>query len=231
MHISLIRALGYSDLNDAVDILADWKDKTSQLCKPCWELQYCPYGPIVEESPLLPSLRESAVESVSYIRQCLEKGKLASGEELDEHRRQSFEQTVSDFNEEDYPEDIPQLLRDASCKVFGHMCPVFFVAEPVTETWDCRKHSRSIPQGIMLKVARRDGQICQICNEPVADNEVEFDHIIPFSKGGRSIAENLRVVHRNCNRVKSNSLEDLLHPKPIEHTFEWSKSEKNDING
>jgi hypothetical protein len=32
----------------------------------------------------------------------------------------------------------------------------------------------------MLKVVRRDGQICQKCNQPVADDEVEFDHLIPF---------------------------------------------------
>jgi len=112
---------------------------------------------------------------------------------------------------------IPQVIADASCKVFGHLCPVFFTAEPLTETREGRRHSRSVPREVMLKVVRRDGQICQKCFEPVADNEVEFDHLIPFSKGGASTIENLRVVHRECNRRKKASLDEILSPNPLEH--------------
>jgi len=25
----------------------NWKKKVPALCKPCWELKYCPYGPLV----------------------------------------------------------------------------------------------------------------------------------------------------------------------------------------
>jgi hypothetical protein len=32
------------------DLLEDQKDKT--ICKPCLELNYCPYGPLVEQFPL-----------------------------------------------------------------------------------------------------------------------------------------------------------------------------------
>ena len=77
-------------------------------------------------------------------------------------------------------------MKEASCRVFGHICPVFFSAEPLTETKNRREHNRFIPRDVMLKVVRRDGQICQECNKPVRDDEVEFDHIIPFSKGGDS---------------------------------------------
>jgi hypothetical protein len=54
---------------------------------------------------------------------------------------------------------------------------VFFVAEPFTETAERRKPGRTISREVMLKVVRRDGQICQSCHEPVPDNEVEFDHV------------------------------------------------------
>lgn len=111
-------------------------------------------------------------------------------------------------------------MTEASCRVFGHICPVFLVSEPFTETKERRKHNRLIPRDVMLKVVRRDGQICQKCNEPVSDNEVEFDHIIPFSKGRGSTTENLRLIHKNCNRRKSNSLEEILHPTPTEHLFD-----------
>jgi 5-methylcytosine-specific restriction endonuclease McrA len=78
----------------------------------------------------------------------------------------------------------------------------------------------------MMKVVRRDGQICQKCNKHVPDPEVEFDHIIPFSKGGRSTVENLRVVHRECNRQKSNSLREILPQQPIQHLWELQNSDR-----
>jgi hypothetical protein len=106
------------------------------------------------------------------------------------------------------------------CKIFGHICPVYFVAEPFTETKHRRSNSRSIPREIMLKVVRRDGQICQKCNEPVADDEVEFDRVIPFSRGGAATVENLRLVHRSCNRRKGASLRELLSEDPVrDHYF------------
>lgn len=97
------------------------------------------------------------------------------------------------------------------------MCPGFEVGEPFTETKDLRRQSRSIPREVMLKVVRRDGQICQSCFQPIPDNEVEFDHIIPFSKGGSTTADNLKLCCRTCNRKKSDSLAEFLSPNPIEH--------------
>ena len=29
-----------------------WKERTEHVCKPCWELKYCPYGRIVELFPI-----------------------------------------------------------------------------------------------------------------------------------------------------------------------------------
>lgn len=133
---------------------------------------------------------------------------------------------IDTFDENDYPENIPDVLVDASCRVFGHLCPVFLVSEPLTETKELRNHTRSIPRSVMLKVVRHDGQICQICNQPVPDNEVHFNHIIPFSKGGPSTAENLRLVHDDCNWEKGKELKDILSSNPIEHLVNL----KNDIN-
>jgi hypothetical protein len=30
----------------------EWKRRTKHICKPCWELKHCPYGPLIEEFPL-----------------------------------------------------------------------------------------------------------------------------------------------------------------------------------
>jgi hypothetical protein len=223
MHPSIKKALGRDSRTKDKEVLRDWKNQTARLCKPCWELQYCPYGPLVEGFPLLPVLRAEAEEHNDYLRGCLESGRLANGAKLDRKRRKMFEHDLRDFDPDDYPEEVPQVLADASCRVFGHVCPVFFAAEPLTETRHRRKHSRSISRDVMLKVVRRDGQICQKCHEPVPDNEVEFDHVIPFARGGRSTVDNLRLVHRECNRRKGRSLEELLHPAPIEHLFQLQR--------
>jgi len=226
IHKSIKETLNYPVNMSEKEMLVDWKKRTSNLCKPCWELQYCPYGPVVEDFPLFPPIRNEAVEHNNYLKKCLETGMLGGGEKLDEFRKKWFKKQVKKFKPNDYPENIPKVLLEASCRVFGHICPVFFVAEPLTETKEMRTHSRAIPREVIIKVIRRDGQICQKCNKPVVDNEVEFDHVIPFSKGGKSTSENLRLVHRNCNRKKSNSLEEILHPMPIEHLYNLRKKNK-----
>lgn len=213
MHKSIKKILGYKSNISDEEILSNWKKRTSNLCKPCWELKYCPYGPVVEDFPLFPPTRDEAIEHNNYIKKCLETGKLGNGDKLNIIRKKCFKKEVDEFNLKDYPENIPKALLEASCRVFGHICPAFVVAESLTEIKELRKHSRSIHRDAMLKVVRRDGQICQKCNKPVSDNEVEFDHIIPFSKGGKSTTENLRLIHKNCNRRKSNLLEDILHPR------------------
>jgi 5-methylcytosine-specific restriction endonuclease McrA len=220
VHLSIKKAPGLRPAVNDAELLRDWKRRTSSLCKPCWELHYCPYGPVVEDFPLLPPIKSEAEDHNEYLRSALRSGRLANGQPLDSYRRKVFQRMLARYKASDHPEIIPRVMTEASCKVFGHLCPVFFVAEPLTETRDRRSHSRAISREVMLKVVRRDGQICQRCHEPVRDDEVEFDHIIPFSKGGRSTAENLRLVHRDCNRRKSDSLGEVRHPRPIQHLLE-----------
>ena len=82
-------------MKDKVQISFEkWKKRCNgtyinAICKPCWELKYCPYGVIVE-----------------------------------------------DFELRDEPEDPYR------CRIFGHICPVFLVAEPLTETKELRNISR-----------------------------------------------------------------------------------------
>jgi 5-methylcytosine-specific restriction endonuclease McrA len=70
----------------------------------------------------------------------------------------------------------------------------------------------------MLKVVRRDGQVCAICRVNIPDDKIEFDHIIPISRGGPTSPENLRVLCRDCNRKKSDALSELLAEDPLRRT-------------
>jgi hypothetical protein len=189
----------------------------SPVCKPCWELRYCPYGPLVEQFPLSPdqkSLRDIRLRR-AYWQEILTDGQVRTDAELtDACERFLFAdpatwQWIKQFD-----------TTDLECTVFGHICPVFFVAEGFTETKELRRTGRHIPRDIMLKVVRRDGQICQICHQPVPDNELEFDHVIPLSRGGPPTSDNLRLVCRSCNRKKSDSLAELLEGR------QWSADPK-----
>ncbi|MBN1883622.1 MAG: TerB family tellurite resistance protein [Deltaproteobacteria bacterium] len=62
-----------------------------------------------------------------------------------------------------------------------------------------RERSRHIPQDVKVAVYHRDGGRCVICNSDVG---LEFDHIIPFSKGGANTAENIQLLCHVCNLKK-----------------------------
>ncbi|MEW6459387.1 MAG: HNH endonuclease signature motif containing protein [Bacillota bacterium] len=51
-------------------------------------------------------------------------------------------------------------------------------------------------EAVCSVIFARSSLFCQVCFQPVPDDQVEFDHIIPYSKGGASTADNLRLVHR-----------------------------------
>lgn len=56
-------------------------------------------------------------------------------------------------------------------------------------------------------IKRRDNYTCQQCGRYMPDSfGLEIDHIIPVSKGGKSIADNLQVLCSECNRRKSDKL-------------------------
>lgn len=44
--------------------------------------------------------------------------------------------------------------------------------------------------------------ICQICGKPVNRAEMSVDHIIPLSKGGTNLEDNLQLSHDFCNKMK-----------------------------
>lgn len=65
------------------------------------------------------------------------------------------------------------------------------------------KNREPIPQEIQDRVWNRDGGICVKCG---SREKLEFDHIIPFSKGGSNTYRNLQLLCEKCNRQKSNKI-------------------------
>ena len=59
---------------------------------------------------------------------------------------------------------------------------------------------RGIPQDVKDRVWRRDDGKCVVCG---SQTNLEFDHIIPFVKGGASTYRNVQLLCETCNRQKS----------------------------
>jgi hypothetical protein len=57
----------------------------------------------------------------------------------------------------------------------------------------------SIPESIRSEVWRRDGGKCTECG---SKEQLQFDHIIPVSKGGASTSANIQLLCRACNQKK-----------------------------
>lgn len=78
---------------------------------------------------------------------------------------------------------------------------VFSDDAPIDEHNTETKRSRIIPTHIKLEVWKRDGGKCIECG---ATDELHFDHILPFSKGGTSLkVENVQLLCARHNLEKS----------------------------
>jgi hypothetical protein len=211
VHPEIKKALGFDETETDDQVISVMREARRWACKPCWELKYCPYGPLVEESPLLPTTRDEAENHHSYLKNCLTTGVLGDGSPLDDNRRELFECWVAEFDPDSHPNEIPDILLELRCRIFGHICPVIFVAENISETSSVRRRTRSIPAPIKMRVARRDNYMCQECKRMLSDFDIEFDHIIPLSKGGHSSEENLRVTCWDCNHDKTDAYDPSEH--------------------
>jgi len=60
-----------------------------------------------------------------------------------------------------------------------------------------------IPEDVRAFVWTRDEGRCVRCE---ADQELQFDHVIPVAKGGGNAADNIQVLCGDCNRLKSDSI-------------------------
>jgi Restriction endonuclease len=58
---------------------------------------------------------------------------------------------------------------------------------------------RTIPTNVKLYVWRRDGGRCVECG---SNEKLEYDHIIPVSKGGSNTERNVQLLCEHCNRMK-----------------------------
>ncbi len=62
--------------------------------------------------------------------------------------------------------------------------------------------SRTLSPALRFQVFRRDGFACVYCGRHAPQVKLHVDHVVPWSKGGRNAAENLRTACEECNLGK-----------------------------
>jgi HNH endonuclease len=70
-------------------------------------------------------------------------------------------------------------------------------------TWQDRLANRRVPDSLRAAMLVRDGGRCRKCRRAT---NLEMDHIVPVSKGGKTEESNLQVLCRRCNRAKYKKL-------------------------
>ena len=96
------------------------------------------------------------------------------------------------------------------CDVWLRKCPACGVTKPrkASVAVQTKRSTRVISDKLRYQVLKRDNFKCCACGaSPAKDPAVELhiDHIIPWSKGGETIPQNLQTLCSRCNIGKSDS--------------------------
>ncbi|HTB30881.1 MAG TPA: HNH endonuclease [Bacteroidia bacterium] len=80
------------------------------------------------------------------------------------------------------------------------------IIEPIQEKETIFKHKtkREPSSRLKVQVLMRDGNKCRLCGITVSGDNIHFDHIKPWSKGGETTLDNLQVLCAEHNLAKGN---------------------------
>lgn len=67
----------------------------------------------------------------------------------------------------------------------------------------CRVERGKVTNRLRFEIYERDGNRCVMCGR---SGNLEIDHIVPISKGGKSTLDNLQTLCHRCNTEKSNKV-------------------------
>ncbi len=97
------------------------------------------------------------------------------------------------------------LERDRHRKVFKFRLRILDDSEDFDSPQEDIEHTRLIPASVKLQVWQRDKGRCVICG---SNDNLHFDHIVPYSKGGSSlVAANIRLLCARHNLAKRDRIE------------------------
>lgn len=105
---------------------------------------------------------------------------------------------------EDFQRHIPQTCRSVA-KEGGQLQNEF--QEEVEAEEDC-EDEKAIQIEVLMGLVHRQGLdqsgtvICALSGRRITPAKAEVDHVVPLSKGGEHVIDNLQIVSRTINRMK-----------------------------
>lgn len=92
--------------------------------------------------------------------------------------------------------------------------------ETTLRKFHSKNQRRLMNKDLRNRIKERDAYTCQMCGKYMPDEVgLQIDHIIPVSKGGKSVESNLRVLCSKCNGRKGAKYDtehsSRIPPEPI----------------
>lgn len=130
----LKKDLGFDEDTPDEVVEKEWLRRTQHVCKPCWELKYCPYGPLVEQFPVY-STRQEMEEHIELLKIELNSG------EFDKRVRGLIELSKTEEEEKELIKNIKEKLSSGkfSAKATEQISSII---SKITNVEDLVKHMR-----------------------------------------------------------------------------------------
>lgn len=108
-----------------------------------------------------------------------------------------------------HPYTVNELVKDFHCNYDYLLDKYNFLKSIDFETTSSKYHSKNqrklMTPKLRKTIMERDNYTCQMCGKYMPDEVgLHIDHIIPVSKGGKTVESNLQVLCSKCNGRKSN---------------------------
>lgn len=121
-----------------------------------------------------------------------------------------FQTRYRQVNYEKYPYQVKVIGDSFSCsyecieKRFHALEEIEFSC--TLNDYNAKNQRRLMTKALRKQIAERDKYTCQICGKKMEDGVgLQIDHIVPVSKGGKSVPSNLQTLCSVCNGRKSDN--------------------------
>jgi len=152
--------------------------------------------------------QEKKLKEEKRLQEIYEKKELEEKEEqlrLERIKNEELKQRKILKRENDYKEIVKRNLLEKERKKHLESEAIQELIQKglINENFSSQFNRASIPSYVKEIVWNRDKQRCVNC---MSTDNLEFDHIIPVSKGGSNSVNNIQLLCLTCNRRKSNKI-------------------------
>lgn len=91
-----------------------------------------------------------------------------------------------------------------------------YVSQNGLSIWNYRfLDSEYVPGSLRYRLLKESNGKCALCGCTKDDRPLDVDHIVPRSKGGKTVYENLQILCSKCNRGKNNRDDEDFRIKKV----------------